>query len=93
MQLAIAFEKLSPPKNQRAAVLKMLIESNGVSERMTVFNGFRTRISELKRGGLNIRTIQETFITQFGKTSRYNIHFLMDGAKIEARELYEKINK
>lgn len=91
-QLSISFE-LPPAKNQRAAVLKMLIDSNGVSEQQTPFNGFRTRISELKRGGLNIRTIKESFVNQFGKASQFNRHFLMDCDKEQARELYEKINR
>lgn len=83
------------PKNQKAAVLKMLIDQPGVSERDTVFNGFRTRISELKREpyNLNIRTVKVPFKTQFGKESHFNKHFLYGIDKEYARKLYEKINK
>lgn len=92
-QLTIEFS-LAEARNQKAAVLKMLIEMNGVSERDTVFNGFRMRITELKRiPGLNIRTAREDFTTQFGKRSHYNVHYLMDCDKEAARELYEKINR
>lgn len=90
-QLSISFE-LPPAKTQLASVLKMLIETNGISERQTVFNGFRSRISTLRKH-LNIRTVQEDFISQFGRKSQYNVHFLMDCDKDAARELYEKINR
>lgn len=94
-QLAISFSSLTevpPAKNQLAAVLKLLIESGGVSERDTVFNGFRSRISQLRKK-LNIRTIQKDFTSQFGRRSQYNVHFILDCDKEEARKLYEKINK
>lgn len=85
--------KLAPPKNQRAAVLKMLIESEGVSERDTVYNGFRMRITELKRiPELNIHTIREPFVSQFGKLSKFNVHFMLDLDKEIAIEIYNKIN-
>lgn len=86
---------LAPAKNQRADVLRMLIESeDGLSERDTVFNGFRSRITELKRiPGLNIHTVREPFITQFGKKSNFNVHFLLEIEKDAAIAIYEKINK
>lgn len=90
-QLSISFE-LPAPKNQKAAVLKMLIESNGLSERDTFYNGFRSRISQLRKH-LNIRTIQKDFVSQFGRKSQYNVHFILDCDKPAARELYQRINK
>jgi hypothetical protein len=87
-------QRLPAAKNQKAAVLRLLIESEGVSERDTAFNGFRTRISELKRiPDLNIHTIREPFVSQFGKQSGYNVHFLLDSEKDEAIKIYERLNK
>ena len=86
-------EQLPSPKCQIACVLKMLIESDGVSERDTPFNGFRTRISELKREyGLNVKTLKQEFISQFGRKSYYNKHYLLEFDKDQAIELYNKIN-
>ena len=83
------------PKNQRASVLKMLIIKNSLSERDTVFNGFRTRISELKKEphNLNIRTIRVPFTNQFGRPGHYNKHFLLDADKPEAVKLFIEMNK
>jgi hypothetical protein len=90
----LPMEFLAPAKNQKAAVLKMLIEGNGISEQETPFNGFRTRISELKREHeLNIRTVKVAFKTQFGRESHYNKHFLYDSDKINAVKLFNEINK
>lgn len=94
MNSLLSIQTLPPAKNQMAAVLKLLIETKGVSERDTPFNGFRSRISELRlEFNLNIRHVKENFVTQFGKLSHYNRHFLLECDKAEAIELYEKINK
>ena len=91
----LKMEFLGRPKNQRACILKLLIETNGISEQQTPFNGYRTRISELKREpyNLNIRTVKVAFKTQFGRDSHYNKHFLYDSDKPGAVKLYEEINK
>ena len=84
---------LPPATSQLAAVLKMLIERDGVDERETPFNGFRSRISDLiLKHGLNIRFIMRPFINQFGRKSEYRRHFLLSSDKAEAVELYNKIN-
>ena len=94
-QLAIDFEfKVEPAKGQLQDVLKMLIERSGVSERDTNYNGFRTRISELKNEhGLNVRTIKIKFVNTFGRNGSYHRHFLYSIDKPKAIILYNQINK
>lgn len=85
---------LPQPTNQAADILKALIESNGVSELNKDYNGFRSRISELKRKfGLNIRFIQKEFVNRFGRKSHYREHFLRNADKKEAERVYREINK
>ena len=94
MTTQLTIFELAPPKNQLSCVLKMLIERNGVAENDTPFIGYRTRISELRRlHQLNIRTVQKDFTNQFGRSSKYNVHYLMDSEKEQARILYEKLNQ
>lgn len=84
---------LSQPTNQLAAVLAAMICYEGVSERDTPFNGFRTRISELKNEHkLPIKTRKEEFENQFKRKSRYNVHYIKDSDKQEAVIVYNKIN-
>ena len=86
--------QLPPATTQKTAVLKMLIETDGVSEQQTPFNGFRTRISELKlEHELPIQTKRVDFTTQFGRSSAYNVHYLHSEDKMAAVELFNELNK
>lgn len=83
---------IPPPTTQLTSVLKMLIEKDGVSERDTVYNGFRTRISELKlEYSLPIVTEKIPFVTALGRPSTYNKHSLMNKDKAEATKLYYRL--
>lgn len=94
IQLSIFSIELPPARNQLAAVLKALIENKNVSERDTVFNGFRSRISELRRKHeLNIGYITEDFVNQFNHSSTFRRHYLLPGEKEKAIEIYNQINK
>jgi hypothetical protein len=85
---------LPQPTNQAADILKALIESNGVSELTKKYNGFRSRISELKnKFGLNIRYVEKEFTNRFGRKSKYREHFLRNADKKEAERVYREINK
>lgn len=85
---------LPAPINQTADILKGLIERNGISERDMNYNGFRSRISELRNTfKLNIRHVEKEFVNKFGHKSRYREHFLYDGDKVEAVRVYGEINK
>lgn len=85
---------LQPPINQTADILKGLIEQPGVSEKTFEYNGFRSRISDLRNiYKLNIRFVEKEFVNKFGHKSRYREHFLRDGDKVKAAEVYGEINK
>lgn len=85
---------LEKPRNQTTAILKQLINSGGVSERQFSFNGFRTRLSELRNNhGLEIKIRIIEFTNQFGRDSHYNEHYLTDFEKEKAVKLYEKLNR
>lgn len=84
---------ITPPKSQICAILAHLITRSGVSERELPFNGFRTRLSELRREhGLSIQVRDVEFTNQFGRDSRYHFHYLLDQDKEGAVELYKKLN-
>lgn len=86
--------KVAPAKNQLAAVLKMLIENESLSERQQKYNGFRGRISDLRlKHGLDVRFKECDFTNEFGRTSTYRKHYLLVIDKEKAVELYNKINK
>lgn len=86
--------KVAPARNQLAAVLKRLLEEESLSERDCVFNGFRSRISDLRlKYGLDVRHTEVSFINQFGRESSYRKHYLLIIDKERALLVYEKINK
>jgi hypothetical protein len=86
--------RVEPARNQLASVLKMLLENESVSERDTVFNGFRSRISQLRiKHKLYIRFREEKFKNQFGRESTFRRHYLMEIDKEKGLELYREINK
>lgn len=92
MQTVIPF--LAPPKSQTAKILKALIEGSEVTEQRFRMNGFRTRLSELRRDyGLDIHWAWREFKTEFGEEGRCKAHFILELDKEEAIKVYEKINK
>lgn len=85
--------KLSKPRSQTAIILRALIKrTRGISERSFVFNGFRSRLSDLRDMGLNIRYVVKHYKNSLGHMSYYRQHFLRNCDKAEALRLYEKIN-
>lgn len=86
--------EVAPAKNQLASVLKKLLENESVSERQTNYNGFRSRISDLRlKHNLDVRHTEVEFITEFGKKSSYRKHYLLEIDKDKAVQLYKEINK
>jgi hypothetical protein len=72
MQTTIAF--LAEPRNQKAVILKRLIEGEMISERDTVYNGFRTRISEPRIDyGVPIRFNWKPFVNEFGHARKIKV--------------------
>lgn len=91
IQTEIAF--LSEPKNQTAKILKRLIEGEAITEQQTGQNGFRTRISELKRKhNAPIHWAWEKYTDTFGEESVCKAHFILPPDRELCVELYEKIN-
>lgn len=85
---------LSPPKNQKAVILKRLIEGEMISERDTVYNGFRTRISELKLDyGVPIRFNWKPFVNEFEHVRKYKVHYLLTIDRERCIAIYERLNK
>lgn len=85
---------LQPPTSQLASVLAAMIQYEGISERDTHFNGFRTRISQLhNQYNLPIKKKMVSFVNQFGRVSQYSFHFLEQENKELAVEVYNRINK
>lgn len=92
MQTVLTF--LSLPKNQTCKILKALIEGRSLTEQQTGMNGFRTRISELKRDHrLPLHWAWKKFTSEFGEESQRKAHFLLDCDREAAIELYERLNK
>lgn len=84
---------LSPPKNQTAKILKRLIEGEAITEQTTGQNGFRTRISELKRKhNAPIHFAWKKYTDTFGEESRCKAHFILECDRELSIELYGKIN-
>lgn len=84
---------LAPPKNQKAKILKRLIEGEMITEQQTGQNGFRTRISELKRKhNAPIHFAWKKYTDTFGEESQCKAHFILPPDRDLAIELYEKIN-
>lgn len=86
--------QLTQPTNQTATILAAMIQYEGISERDTSFNGFRTRISELKNDyELPIKKKMIEFTNQFGRKSKYSFHYLDEIDRLDAANVYEKVNK
>lgn len=84
---------LPPPKNQTAKILKRLIEGEMITEQQTGQNGFRTRISELKRKhNAPIHFAWKKYTDTFDQESVCKAHFILEIDRDQAVQLYEKIN-
>ncbi len=81
------------PTNTRALVLYYLITRSSISERDTLLNGFRARVSELRDEGLNIKDREVTFTNRFGRSSKVKERYLEEQDRTFALELYERVNK
>lgn len=87
--------ELSEPLSYRARVLYTLIEKGGVSFKdFPYLAGFRTRISELKRG-FNVKLIPTvvTDVDKYGNHYYYKHHSLPLEEINNAIQVYNQINK
>jgi len=87
-------QALEPPKNQICAILRHMIVAGGASERKFPFNGFRSRLSNLRNDhGLNVQVRIIEFTNSFNRDSFYHEHYLLEEDKEAAIELYNRLNK
>jgi hypothetical protein len=93
-QLTLTF--LAPPVNSRAAILKGLIEHSFISERDFNQNGFRMRLTEIRRElesvGITVHYGLQEFVNQYGNKGSFRKHYLHGIDKEKASEVYYKIN-
>lgn len=81
---------MNKPKTQTQEVLYHLIKYGSVSFMdFPYLQGFRTRISELKRE-LNMSTKKVTMKSKYGNTYVMHVHYLEDFEK--AKEIYNRIS-
>ena len=84
---------LPKPKSQTTDILYWLINSKaGISERDFQYNGFRSRISEL-REYLNIKETLVSFKNKFKHKGQFKRHWITDFEKPKAIRLYQKLIK
>ena len=89
---------IAPPVNQRAKILKALIEKPYISEGADFpgLNGFRIRLTEIRReletAGVFIHSVKHTFQGEFSE-GWCKRHFLLSGDRDKAVEVYDRINK
>lgn len=91
MQLALTI--LEPPKNQLAEVLHGLLTRNEISERDYSLNGFRSRLSNLRKKGLDIQSKWKDFTSKYGNPGKYKVHYLLSIDLEKAEKIYQEINK
>jgi hypothetical protein len=85
--------RLPQPKSQLAEILYGLITENEISESDYRQNGFRSRLSDLRRMGLDIRDKWKEFRSKFGNPGKYKVRYLWKTQIPKAVKLYQEINK
>lgn len=83
---------LPQPKTDLAEILRPLAMGKEISERQFSQNGFRSRLTELRRLGLNLRSAWKEFRKR-GRKSQYKVHYIWRREEPKAKKLYLKINK
>lgn len=86
--------KLLMPLNQKAVVLHSLLKRPFISERDFNYNGFRSRISDLRLDyGVQIDFRLIPFVNEFGRKRTYRQHFIKHANIQHAIIAYQKVNK
>lgn len=83
---------LPPPKTDLAEILRPLCMGKEISERQFNQNGFRSRLTDLRNLGLNLRYAWKEFKKR-GKKSQFRTHYLWRSELSKAQRLYLKINR
>jgi hypothetical protein len=79
-------------KNQTSVILDSLIRQKYISERDFNYNGFRARLSELRRQ-IPIESQQINYVNEFGHPSYYKQYSISKENKTLAKKLFKHINK
>jgi hypothetical protein len=82
---------ISDPKNDTAEILAELIKGKEISERQFRQNGFRSRLTELRRLGINLRCQWKKFKKR-NKECQHKVHYIWMSQIPKAVRIYEKIN-
>jgi len=81
------------PKSQLTAILyNLIIRNEGVSEKNFNYNGFRSRISEL-RDHLTIKDTKVSFTNGFNHKNKFKRHWLDETEKKKAVKFYLSLFK
>lgn len=85
---------MKAPKTTTAHILyELIINKKGVTERDFYYNGFRQRVSELRRKHLVvIDSVPEEFINKFGHKGVFS-RYILSTPKKEAIKIYGDINR
>lgn len=83
---------LPQPKTDLAEILLPLCMGKEISERQFNQNGFRSRLTDLRRLGLNLRCAWKEFRKR-GKKRQYKAHYLWQSQIPRAKKIYQQINK
>ena len=73
-------------------LFKLITKDKGVSEQQFSYNGFRSRISELRKR-LTIKETEVDFVNRFKRSSSYLRHWISNSEKQKAIKLYLKLVK
>jgi len=85
--------RLPMPNNTTAMVLHLLLNKGEVSERDCHLNGFRARLSEIRKKGLPIKHRIVKFKNRFKRPSQCREHYLWKRDFSKAIKLYNQINR
>ena len=86
------FGGLPQPKTNTEEILLTLINTGSVSIiEFPWLSGFRTRVSELNRKGLNLVSEYKKKKNKFGNTFTYVVHKLPDTEIRKAKDMYLEI--
>lgn len=83
---------LPPPKTDLAEILLPLCMGKEISERQFSQNGFRSRLTDLRNLGLNLRFAWKEFKKR-GRKSQYKVHYLWKSQEQKAIKIYNRINQ
>lgn len=83
---------LPTPRSATAEVLYGLITRREISEQDFRMNGFRSRVSDLKKMGVPVKDKTKTRDNIHGHTMTYKVRYLFSISIPKAKRLYLKIN-